>query len=145
MVSVSFGRMIPPTICVPNAWHRCKNVPLCYLFSVYLKRCKSTEKIKISISMTLIWFRLLSNWKSCRDNPSAFILSLRMNQIFQDCVGAIWLNFLNVTFHIFNTFHIFPGQKNDPTFPRDQYNNDGMPEYTLTPDRLVLDSCSSLL
>ena len=34
--------------------------------------------------------------------------------------------------------HIFPGQKNDPTFPRDQYNNDGMPEYTLTPDRLVL-------
>jgi len=28
------------------------------------------------------------------------------------------------------------GQKNDPTFPRDQYNNDGMPEYTLTPDRL---------
>ena len=36
--------------------------------------------------------------------------------------------------------HIFPGQKNDPTFPRDQYNNDGMPEYTLTPDRLVLDS-----
>ena len=26
------------------------------------------------------------------------------------------------------------GQKNDPTFPKDKYNNDGMPEYTLTPD-----------
>ena len=26
---------------------------------------------------------------------------------------------------------IFAGQKNDPTFPRDKYNNDGMPEYTL--------------
>ena len=29
---------------------------------------------------------------------------------------------------------IFLGQKNDPTFPKDKYNNDGMPEYTLTPD-----------
>ena len=29
---------------------------------------------------------------------------------------------------------ILIGQKNDPTFPKDKYNNDGMPEYTLTPD-----------
>ena len=101
-VSVCSGKMIPPNIHVPNVSHRCKNVPLCYSFSVHLKRCKSTEKIKIStyfcykeVSMTLIWFRLLSNWKSWRDNLSPFVLSLRVIQIFQDC--AIWLNVLIVT------------------------------------------------
>ena len=95
-VSVCSGKMIPPNIHVPNVSHRCKNVPLCYSFSVHLKRCKSTEKIKLStyfcykeVSMTLIWFRLLSNWKSWRDNLSPFVLSLRVIQIFQDYAGAI--------------------------------------------------------
>ena len=79
----------------------CKNFAIC--FQSTWKDAKAPRKSKYQpsfvckeVSMTLIWFRLLSNWKSWRDTLFLFVLSLRVIQIFQDCAGA-WLNVLNVT------------------------------------------------